>query len=67
MRSETSALGVQIQKIKNELERRYQLIIKILDFKIDYDYFTLISDYVDWIENSEILKKILYSAKYFKK
>ncbi|MEA3449781.1 MAG: hypothetical protein U9Q85_02275 [Patescibacteria group bacterium] len=44
---------------KNELERLFKLVIKTPEIKIDYDYFALISDYIDWIENNKFLKKTL--------
>ena len=50
MRSETSAPGVQIQKLKKELGCRYQLISKTPEIQIDYDYFSLISKYIDRIK-----------------
>lgn len=58
---------MQIQKLKTELERLFKLVIKTPEIQIDYDYFALISDYVDWIENNKFLKKTLYSTKSFEK
>lgn len=51
---------MQIQKLKNELERRFKLIIKTPVIEIDYDYFVLISDYVDWVESNKELNDVLF-------
>jgi hypothetical protein len=52
-----------IKEIKKELERRYNLVFNIPEEKIDYNFFVLIADYVDWIENNKILKELLYNQK----
>lgn len=58
---------MKIEKLKNELNRRYKLIFDIPEEKIDYNLFVLIADYVDWIEKNKPVKALLYMQKAFQK
>ncbi len=53
------------ETLTKELERRHKLICDIPKNKIDYHYFVLIADYIDWIEKNKVLKKLLSNQKTF--
>jgi hypothetical protein len=54
-----------IEKLQNKLEQKYKAIQNIPKDKIGCDFFVVLSDYVNIIDKSDYLRKLLHSSKVF--
>lgn len=54
-----------IEKLQKKLEQKYKAILDIPKDKIDFNFFVALSDYVDVIDKSDYLRKLLHSSSAF--